>query len=329
MDTPAISTSTPEQIAQKVLAWSPEELIANVAALSAAQLEAAGRNLSLAQAYALLDYAAESDPQFHWKLSPILVGLPQGLFSQILMAASPRQLEILKLEAVTEPVQHQMTLITHEITHQLPQVVDQLDQVSVDISLLPIGAQVKDPSLLRKQLKEMAAWHESTVQMISKVLVLAWNSNRPDLIDKLSHAKEWCQKLIAAIGKPLTPFGEAQGLFARLEENLQAVYNHPSASGTIEASDDDEPAIEGLTKLSFWYLKDYHQVGLLPAISDAALLDLDPASHSEQERLDHRERLMQAVTNNLAKIGLSTVLDLKKAGIFSREALQAYIQQHQ
>lgn len=328
MDTPAISSSTPEQIAQKVLEWSPAELTAHIAELSASQLEAAGKNLTLAQAYALLDYAAESDPQFHWKLSPLLVGLPHALFAQLLLSASPHQLEILKLEAVTEPVQHQLTLVTHEITHQLPHVVNQLDQVSVDISLLPIGAQVKDPNLLRRQLKEMAAWHESTIQMISKVLVLAWNTNRPDLIDKLSHAKEWCQKLIATIGKPKTPFGEALGLFARLEESLEAVYGHPSLPGTIEASDDDEPAIEGLTKLSFWYLKDYHQIGLLPGISDQALLDLDPASHSEQERLHHREQLMEAVKDNLAKMGLSTVQDLKKAGIFSREALQAYIQQH-
>ncbi|MCE5319326.1 MAG: hypothetical protein LLG04_18420, partial [Parachlamydia sp.] len=316
-------------IAQMMLQWTPEELTAHVVHLSPPQLEAAGRNLTLAQIYALLDYAAEGDPQFHWKLSPLLVGMPHGLFAQLLLAASPHQLEVLKLEAVTEPVQHQLTLVTHEVTHQLPQVVDRLDQVSVDISLLPIGSQVKDPVLLKRQLKELATWHESTIQMISKVLALAWNSNRPDLIDKLSHAKEWCQKLIATIGKPKTPFGEAQGLYARLDENLEAVYGSPSLPSSIEAADDDEPAIEGLTKLSFWYLMDYYQIGLLPEISDPALLDLDPATHSEQERLHHREQLMEAVRNNLTKMGLSSVKDLKQAGIYSREALQAYIEQHQ
>lgn len=318
------ATYSPEQIAQLVLEWSPSEITRHLVHLSDSQLEAAGKNLSQAQVYAILDYAAEADPQFHWKLSPLLVGMPHTLFSQLLLAASPQQLEILKLEAITEPVQHQLTMLTHEITHPLPHVLDQLDHLAADIALLPVAAS-KDPAVLKRQLKEQAHWHKSTLEMINKILTLAWNSNRPDLIDKLSHAKEWCQRTLShTIGQPKTPFGQASGLFAKLDENLAAVFS----PGAIDAADDDEPAIEGLSKFSLWYLKDYHQIGLLPQIRDPDALDLDPATHSEQERLQHREKLLEAVQQNLAKMGLATVKDLKQAGIFSAEDLKAHIGQN-
>ncbi len=324
MESTDLSTYSPEQIAQLVVNWPSSEIAKYILQLSPEQLEAAGKNLSLPQALALLDYTADADPQFHWKLSPLLVGMPHPLFSQLLLASSPHQLEILKLEAVTEPIQHQLTLQTHEITHQLPHVQDLLDQIAAEIVLIPITGS-KDPSLLKKQLKAQADWYESTLNMIIKVLALAWNSNRPDLIDKLSHAKEWYQRTLThTIGQPKTPFGEAKGLFSKLEEALGAIYGGQEGD-SIESADDDEPALEGLSRFSLWYLKDYHQVGLLPQIADPKELDLDPATHTEQERLKYREKLLDEVRQNLNALGLQTIKDLKQAGIYSLEALLEHI----
>lgn len=326
-DLPEFSTCSPEQIAQMVLEWSTEEVASKLAQLTPQQLEAAGKNLSLTQSFALLDYAADADPQFHWKLSPLLVGMPHTLFSQILLAASPRQLNVLKMEAMTEPVQHHLTLLTHEVTHQLPQVIIQLDKVSTEISLIPISSpESVDLNELKRQLRAQVQWYDAALKLINKVLILAWNTNRTDLIDKLSHAKEWCQRnLYTTVGQPTTPFGKASGLFAKLEENLAAVFGNPNSLTDFEAADDDEPAIEGLSKFSLWYLHDYQQIGLLPTLADPLLLDLDPAKHSEQERLQYREKLMDEVRQNLAKIGLETVKDLKAQGIISTDALRAYI----
>lgn len=322
MQTPDLSSYTPEQIAQLVPNWPPSEMAQKILQLTDPQLEAVGKSLTLPQALQLLDYAAEADPQFHWKLSPLLVGMSHSLFSHILLSATPQQMNILKLEAVTEPIHHQLTLLTHKVTHQLPLALEQVDQISSEIALLSV-AEAKDPNLLRNKLKTQSIWYESTLALISKTLSLAWNSNRPDLIDKLSHAKEWCQRtLMRIIGHPKTAFGEATGFFAKLDENLDTVYGNPRDPAAIEASDDDEPALEGLAKFSIWYLKDYQELGLL---SDTVLLDLDPATHSEKERLEYREKLIDQVRQNLAASGLSTIKDLKQADIYSADALKAYL----
>jgi hypothetical protein len=301
--------------------YTPEQMVAVLKEGTAAELEAAGKTLNLQQLYAILDYAAKAHPEVHWKLSPLFVGLPHPLFSQLLLAASPHQLEVLKLEAMTEPLQHHLTLISHEVDHVISQNLDLLDKIATEISLLTIEG--KEPRPLKRELKSQLETYHEALNLINKALVLTWNSNRADLIDKLSHAKEQCQRaLIHTIGQPKTAFGEAKGLFAQLEESLAAIYGNPSE---IESADDEEPALEGLAKLSLWYLHDYQEVGLLPSTRK---LDLDPASHTEQERLAYREKLMGEVQENLTKLGLVTVRDLKKAGIYKLEQLKRYIAGH-
>ena len=67
------------------------------------QLEAAGHSLSLAQALELLGH-----PQEIHKLPQILVGMPLSRFIELIASASDKQLEILKQESVSEPVQHHL-----------------------------------------------------------------------------------------------------------------------------------------------------------------------------------------------------------------------------
>jgi len=97
---------------------------------------------------------------------------------------------------------------------------------------------------------------------LNKALQLAWNSNRVDLIEKLSTAKETCQKfVISIIGHPRHAVNPPTGLYARLEARLNAVFGNPSDPNDIEAAGNDEPAMEALVKFSIWYLKDYWDLG--------------------------------------------------------------------
>src|SRR5262249_54111258 len=146
-------------------------------------------------------------------------------------------------------------------------------EISTQIVMIPISAKVSDPSHLRRQLKAQSAGYESLLLLINKVLSLAWNAKRLDLIDKMSHAKEQCQKALShSIGQPKTAFNEAAGLFARIDLALERFYDNPD--NAVENAEDDEPALEGLARFSLWYLKDYFELGLLPHIAEPSHLDL-------------------------------------------------------
>lgn len=131
------------------------------------------------------------------------------------------------------------------------------------------------------------------------------------------------------VGIPRCNGAQATGLFALLEQKLNAVYGNPLDPNDIEALDNSDPAIDALVKFSVWYLRDYWEIGLLPMVKNERDLDLSSRRYSERNRAEHREKLFVMVQENLERLGLDKVKDLKKARIYSRETLQDFIRARQ
>lgn len=284
-------------------------------------LEVAGKRISLEQALELLNFKGE-----RWKLSPLFVGIPHSVFTDLIVNASSDQMESLKEEAITEPIQHQMSVLTHEILKQIPAYTRELETLEKSIQMIdPEEIGHREMLTFSNAIHQGREFFDETISKINKLLVLAWNTNRTDLIEKLSHAKELSLKIQESyVGNPSTASHPPTGLFAKLEERLSLVYGNPNDPKDIEAVDDDEPVIEALVKFSVWYLHDYWNMGLLPQVSDPQ--GLNPSGElSPKERQALHESLLNQVKENLNRIGLNRAVDLKKAGIFSKQSLQEYI----
>lgn len=339
--------SNPEEFKQLIHKLSPDQIIITVQALKdqhsniafqkimaclekldePKHLEALGSQLSLSQMLQILDAMQGHLP--HWKLAPILVGTPSSLFSQLIYTASLSELNILKQEVFTEALQHHLTLMTHEIVQQIPDLSMQMDSLEQEIAQLNLdnitSAQIAS---LTYRIEQTAKNFQSALEKINKLQLLIWNTDRADLIEKLSTSKEIAQKIIfSKVGYPKTYSMASTGLFAYLEVKLSQVFEGFKTQQNIETLEDDEPAIEALVKFSLWYLRDYWEIGLLPRIKHPTDLDQQSPELSK-DHPNSRENLYHEVNANLAKIQLKTVGDLKQHKIFSKATLVEYINQH-
>jgi hypothetical protein len=266
----------------------------------------------------------------HWKLAPILVGTAPALFSHLIYNASPADLNLLKQEVFTEALQHHLTLMTHEIVQQIPELSLQMDSLEQEITQLNLDdISSSQIASLTSRIEQTAKNFQSSLEKINKLQLLIWNTDRLDLIEKLSTSKEIAQKIILSkVGYPKTDTVSSTGLFAYLEAKLSRVFEGFKSEQNIETLQDDEPSMEALVKFSLWYLKDYWDIGLLPRIKRPA--DLDQQSDElSREHPNSRENLYHEVHANLAKIDLKTVGDLKLHKIFSKATLIEYIDKHQ
>lgn len=291
------------------------------------QLEACGRGLSTKQFIYLLKSFQQHQLAIE-KLSPILVGLPPYVFFQVLYNLPASHIDILKIEGLLEPLQHHLHLFTHEceqITQQYRQDVLHLYQRIQELHREELNhrnlQQMSDQILAKREQ------YKTLLNTLNKALAIAWPTNRLDLLDKLNQQKETLyHHFIQSVGAPRSGGIPPTGLFLALEKFLFNTFT--TEDGTIDSLYDDELAIEGLAKLSIWYLKDYWELGLLPSIHSIEELELDPNQFSEKERLQHRQKLFNLVQDNLSQIGIKIVRDLKQAQIFSKNMLKEYIDNH-
>jgi DNA-binding transcriptional MerR regulator len=293
-------------------------------------LEAIGNALSLDQILLILDLMNNGEVP-HWKLSPMLVRMPLSLFNQLLFAASLSQINILKQEVFTEALQHQLTLMTHEIVQQIPELTLRLDTIEQKIANINLDEVTSSQiTSLTQEIEHCANNYQAILEKINKLLTLTWNTNRSDLIEKLSSCKEIAQKLMSTkVGNSKTIIASSTGLFAYLEQRLSEVFEGFKTQHDVEALDDDEPSIEALVKFSLWYLRDYWEVGLLPAVKNPIDLDQPHDNLLKNNRVHTREELYHQVNVNLSKLKLKTVGDLKQHKIFSKATLIEYIEAHQ
>lgn len=286
---------------------------------SRSKIEAVGRALSVDQAAYLLTTPHLNKKNTKEELTAILVGLPHQVFLQLIQPEQTQLLNVLKQEVNTEAVQHHLTVLSHEMANQLQEYENQsltLNQAIRELTIDDLGRE--DICAFTNQIDELSAGFNQTISQIGKLMQLAWNTQRADIIDKLSSTKETATRYRnQVIGTARSFKKPPTGLYLELEKRLFSVYGDSENPADIEAIKDDEPAIEALVKLSIWYIHDYWEIGLLPHIK------------SEQEitslRKERRDNLIQIVNQNLAKICLFTASDLKAARIFSKKSLQEYI----
>lgn len=277
------------------------------------QLVCFGRALNHLQAMEILDEVSHKESIHYHKFLPILVGMSHKVFEEILLTGSERQMQVLKLEGITEAIQHHMTVLLHDWVKDIEGHSTILRSLLNEISFLDVH-QVTRGSLdgIRTMLISITEYYQKMVYKTNRALSIAWNTNRPDLIEKFTMIKDSCMKYHSVvIGNPHTPTELSTGLYELLDKRLDDVY---SSEG--DPLENDDPAIEGLTKLGIWYLDDYVKIGLLPG------------AHVTEEEGFEREKFYELAVENLANIGLSSVHDLKRADIFSKNMLVEYIREH-
>lgn len=308
--------------------WKPMLRAAITGLTDQTALEQAGCFLKAKGFLYLLMHKKEIQGANQNKISPLLVGMPNEVFSEILSYPSDDEISLLKQEAATEPLQHQLTLFSHDMIYKLDVLTDKLRDVEREIDTVDrrhVTYRILESyySVFDKLRSEISI----EIQKINNALALSWNSSRSDLIESLSFLKECRQKYRTyVIGLPPTENESASGFYARLISRLNEVFTGGREPSRIEALQDDEPAIEALAKFSLWYLQDYMELGILrKTLSE---LDLNNLQYSDLERAEYRLSLYKETERSLAAIGLSTVKDLKEKQIFSKEILKEYIQRN-
>jgi hypothetical protein len=290
-------------------------------------LEAIGKGLSLQQFLMLIVHFSHH-PEGKTKLSPLFVGLSPSIFFQALFEISSDHLLVLKQESISEPLQSQLTFFEHDCERFFEKMNEEFIHLQQEIEKVDKKTfSYQNLKTLEKRIEEIRCACEERLTGLNKALAITWNTNRIDLIDKLSKLKENFIHLITQqIGFPMLDHTPT-GLYLILRQTLSTVFNATKNQQQQESLADGDSALEGLTKFSIWYLKDYWNLGLLPEILDPAELEWDPLKHTDQERIEHHHYLFSLIQSHLNKLQIGTVGDLKKAHIYSRNMLEEYISQ--
>ncbi len=252
-------------------------------------------------------------------LGALLAGLRPTIFSQALILMQASHFAYLKQAGVLEPLQYHLTQFIHEgealaeetdreakrFIHALPLI--QPEQLTYE----EWEALTQTLHLLENRLAQF-------LKKSSAALALAWSTDRIDLIERLSSIHESIQHLaLHTVGHPESNALPPGGLYLALEQRLSTVFDDTLKEG--------DAALEGLTRLGIWELRDYWEIGLLPSVHSVLELELDPQQHNAEACLAHQHRLLSTVRQQLEHLHLRTVEDLKRARIFSKPLLNAYM----
>lgn len=281
-----------------------------------------GNALSYVQLLEIMRFCEmHQDPANRKKLSSLFVGISPIVFKDLLTHSSQTELSFLKEEAVTEAIQHHLSILTHELTLRFDEFCNQIsikEREIENVDLKMIGC--KDVENFYLQFEQFHKEGKKILNLTSRAIAIAWNANRVDLIQELGRIKELCQKCLnESIGNMETEETPSLGLYQLLNKKVEVLFSDQDSKGDLALMKDSTPALEALVKFSVWYIQDYIDVGLLPKFNGKHS-DLD-----NDEEFHHRDQLFTAAENNLAKMGLKTLLDLKNAKIFSKKALKEYI----
>ena len=282
-------------------------------------LEELGKKLNPAFFIDYLEFL-ETHLQFHNRLSFILIGLPQSVFSASLSLLEDRHLAILKLEALIEPLQYHLMQFAH-VGEKLLQTIDErAQQFSQSLSSInPQNLTYESLQGLFQKIEDDKNILSNYLEKIQRTLIMVWHTDRIDLIETLSSLHESIQHQISfLIGHQALNGMPATGLYAALEKQFSLVFN-----GSLQ---DEDAAIEGMTRLSIWHAKDYFEIGLLPDLSFQESMNLDAEGHNGQKHLESHEKLNRSVQKRLQELGITNVGSLKKLHLFSKSLLKNYIE---
>ena len=332
-----ISKLLPQELLSLVVYLTPDndphwqgKIVAAVSGLNdRSTLETAGSALSDVQALQLIDTLLQPGSGHHWKLSPLLVGMPHATFLQLLAHASPPQLTVLQHEGTMNSVQHQLTTFCHDMTQKIVDMEQEIDTFTIEIENLNTNDLDRDDVLeMQHRIDLFGLFFQRLLDLAKKALAIAWNTKRPDLIESINKIKDSCQKyLLYGIGIPRADSEPPTYLYATLEGRLFRIFGDPETPQDYEAAQEEEPAMEGLMRLSVRYLQDYWDAGLLPSVKNAAEIEAHNRDASEEQRARYRDKLFAEAKGQLQRVGLYTVADLKRACIFSKKTLHEFISQ--
>ncbi len=284
-------------------------------------LEMIGQRFSVSHFLSFLD-CLDRHSSYQNRLNFILVGLQPLVFSHALQFVQQHHLVYLKSEGLLEPLQYHLTQFAHE-GEFLQQQIEQKSQQFIQ-GLASIEQEELTQEGFNSLIEQIDVLRDNLLnylERISVALAIVWHTDRIDLIEKLSSINEALQhQLIHLIGHTSFNHHPATGLYLLLTQILAQIFD-------TELKDEDS-ALEGLTRLSIWHLKDYWELGLLPFIPQLKKLDLNAQEFSEEERTAHRQHLFSLVQEQLERLQIGTVGNLKKTQLFSKPLLKRYIDQH-
>lgn len=288
-------------------------------------LEQAGNNLDLGQAHQILYFLiAEKLPAD--KFLPILVGMSQGIFYQLMGSLSPEEEHLFKEFGSTEPLLHKLAILAHDWKQDLEALVKDIYEVAAKIESINLTLITKqDIFTTRKEIDELDHFIEEHLLILNCALIIAWNSKRVDLIDSLSTLKDlYLRTFSILIGHTKVNDANATGLYKKLEDRLNQVYSYDSEF-TLAPFNDLDPAIEALTSFGIFYLEDYVELGLLPDIRSVKDLKSSLRKKNIQELTPYLESIIAQVEETLKSLGLKNVKSFKDAKIYSKDMLKEYL----
>lgn len=288
---------------------------------TAASLEELGRALTPDLFISFLNFVVDR-PGDHKLLNPLLIGLSPQIFSASLHYLERKHLEILQLEGIHEPLCYQLTQFIHEGKDLNNQINKEAELYHLTILSIP-PTELIDSSLhsLTHQIELMKNRLVNYLESASNALAIVWHTDRSDLIEKLSAMNELIQhQLTHLIGHPPFDSLAPTGLYLSLEEALSSIFSQLL---------DDDSAIEGMTRLGIWELKDYWEMGLLPSLESVPEnLTLSTDGRGSVKPWGSHQDLILFVQQQLARVGIEKVKDLKKLHLFSKSLFKGYIEKH-
>lgn len=283
-------------------------------------LEVLAKHFSLSHFFSFLNFL-NRHPSYQDRLIFILAGLQPSVFSKALHAFQGSHLDLLKHESLLEPLQYHILQFVHQGESLHQQVEQEIEQFKEEIRV----SNIKELTLekFNSFIRCIERYQDAVLNYLNcakTALSIVWNTNRIDLIEKVSAIYEKVQHLLNfSIGHRSSHETPSTGLYLFLENHFSSIFDL--------SLQDEDAALEGLTRLSIWYLKDYWELGLLPFIKGIEELDAN-SKPGEEGRRTYQEHLFSIVQQQLRHLKIYTVGDLKKNHLFSKSLFKAYINQN-
>lgn len=268
---------------------------------------------------------ARDYPSYRQKLSQLFTEISPLVFRKIIHKASDEELHFFKEEALTEVIQHHVSLLIIQIQKEFLEFCQILSKKEEFIAQMDFNLMdQKEIQDLMDSIKSFQNEAKALLELANRILTITWNTNRIDLISEIGTIKESCQRALVEIIGTIETTGEelSSGIWETLRKRINHLFSDKDCNGNLNLMKDSTPALEALIKFSIWNIQDYFEVGLLPFKNSPLSF---PFTDQEKESLKHREQLFLDAENHLNQIGLKTLLDLKKAQIYSKKALKQYI----
>ncbi|KAF3361458.1 hypothetical protein PHSC3_002021 [Chlamydiales bacterium STE3] len=292
------------------------------------ELEQLGSSSNIEEIHQLFSLISKEKQQVD-RILPIIVGMHQGIFYQLLETLSSEEETLFKDFGSSEPLLHKLAMLAHNWKEDLEALVKQIHVISCKITELNLNQITKQEIFSIKQsIDDLDHYLEEHLAILNRALTLAWNSKRIDLIDNLSTLKDlYLRTASILIGQSRVDTANASGLYKKLEDRLNQVYSFGSELSFAPFKDSDS-SLEALTSFGIFYFEDYYDLGLLPNLASREELKKLLRKKTLSELSLFQEKLLSQVEKNLVSLGLPDVTCLKEAKIYSKEILKEYINKY-